>query len=128
MVNWPMVRGIAVQTIAIAAVVWWAFALRLRWGNGNDDLARTMAFVTLSASELLRAYTARSERYQLLCLGVFGNPYMQYAVGASVLLLLAAVYLPFLQPVFDAVPLGPREWAAVTPLLFVPAAVAEVNK
>ena len=53
---------------------------------------------------------------------------MQYAVGASVLLLLGAVYLPFLQPIFDTVPLGWREWAAVGPLLAIPALVAEVNK
>ena len=53
---------------------------------------------------------------------------MQYGVGASVLLLLAVVYVPFLQSVFDTVPLGLQEWAVVGPLLFVPAIVAEINK
>ncbi|HEC34032.1 MAG TPA: cation-translocating P-type ATPase [Chloroflexi bacterium] len=127
-INRPMMRGIIVQTVAITAVVLAAFVLGLEWGNGGPDLARTMAFVTLSASELMRAYTARSERYPLLRLRMFSNPYMQYAVGASVLLLLSVVYLPFLQPVFDTVPLGVREWTAVTPLLLVPAVAAEVNK
>jgi len=127
-INRPMVRGIVVQTVAITAAVLTAFVLGLRWENGDAALARTMAFVTLSASELLRAYTARSERYPLVKLGLFSNPYMQYAVGASVALLLAVVYLPFLRPVFDTVPLGAREWMVVGPLLFVPALVAEVNK
>ncbi len=127
-INRPMVRGIVVQTIAITTAVLGAYAIGLKWGNGSFALARTMAFVTLSASELLRAYTARSERYPLVRLGLFTNPYMQYAVGASFLLLLAAVYLPFLQPVFDTVPLGTREWGVMAPLLFVPAFVAEINK
>lgn len=87
-----------------------------------------MAFVTLSASELVRAYTARSERYPLVRLGIFSNRYMQYAVGVSILLLAAVVYVPFLQPFFDTVPLGLREWAVLAPLLFVPAVVAEINK
>jgi Ca2+-transporting ATPase len=127
-VNRPMVRGIVVQTVAITAAVLGAYVLGLRWGNGSAELGRTMAFVTLSASELLRAYTARSERYPLLKLGLFTNRTMQYAVVASLLLLLAVLYLPFLQPIFDTVPLGLREWGVVLPLLFVPAVVAEINK
>ena len=127
-INRPMLRGISIQTVAITAVVLTAYVLGLRWGNGHANLARTMAFVTLSASELLRAYTARSERTPLLRLGVFTNPYMQYAVGTSILLLLGAVYLPFFQPIFDTVPLGWREWMTVGPLLAIPALAAEVNK
>ena len=127
-INRSMVRGIVVQTVAITAAVLVAFVLGLRWGNGNMDLARTMAFVTLSASELVRAYTARSERYPLLKLGIFTNKTMQYAVGSSLLLLLAVVYLPFLQGVFDTISLGLREWGVVAPLLFVPAVVAEIDK
>jgi len=127
-INRPMVRGIAVQTVAITSVVLAAFALGVHWGDGDLRLARTMAFVTLSASELLRAYTARSERYALLKLGITSNPAMQYAVGVSLALLLIAVYLPFLQPVFDTVGLGWREWSCLLPLLFVPAVVAETDK
>ncbi|HID88185.1 MAG TPA: cation-translocating P-type ATPase [Anaerolineales bacterium] len=127
-INRPMVRGIVIQTIAITTVVLVAYLLGLRWENGHPQLAGTMAFVTLSASELLRAYTARSERTPLARLGLFTNPYMQYAVGASILLLLGAVYLPFLQPIFDTIPLGWREWAAIGPLLAIPALVAEINK
>ena len=124
-INRSMVVGIVVQTIAITSVVLAAFFLGLRWDG--MALARTMAFVTLSASELVRAYTSRSERVSLFRLGVFSNRYMQYAVLASVVLLLAVVYVPFLQPVFQTVPLG-REWLVVLPLLLVPSVVAEITK
>jgi ATPase, P-type (transporting), HAD superfamily, subfamily IC len=127
-INRPMLRGIVLISLSLTAVVLAAFLIGMKWGNGDLTLARTMAFVALALGELPLAYTIRSERYPLLRLGVFSNPYMQYAVGASVVLLLAAVYLPFLQPVFDTVPLGWREWEVILPLIFVPAVVSEINK
>jgi Ca2+-transporting ATPase len=127
-INRTMRVGIVVQTIAITAVVLVAFYVGLRLDPTNLALARTMAFVTLSASELLRAYTARSERASLLELGILTNRYMQYAVAASIFLLLLVVYVPFLQPVFNTVPLGLREWQWVLPLLAVPGIVAEITK
>jgi Ca2+-transporting ATPase len=77
---------------------------------------------------LARAYTARSERTLLFRLGVFSNKYMQYAVSLSVVLLLAVVYVPFLQPIFNTVALGAREWLVMLPLLIVPSVAAEVTK
>ncbi len=127
-INRLMVVGIVVQTIAITAAVLTAFYVGRIWDPSNPMLAQTMAFVTLSASELVRAYTARSERASLFRLGVFSNKYMQYAVLVSILLLLGAVYLPFLQPIFDTVPLTAREWKVVLPLLLVPGIVAELTK
>ncbi|MEE8120885.1 MAG: cation transporting ATPase C-terminal domain-containing protein, partial [Anaerolineales bacterium] len=49
-------------------------------------------------------------------------------VTSSLLLLLAVIYVPFLQPIFNTVPLGWTEWQIVLPLLFVPALVAEISK
>jgi P-type Ca2+ transporter type 2C len=43
-------------------------------------------------------------------------------------LLLAVVYTPFLNSVFDTIPLGWSQWAIVLPLLFIPAIAAEVTK
>jgi Ca2+-transporting ATPase len=98
------------------------------WSPADPSLAGTMAFVTLSASELVRAYTARSERASLFRLGVLSNKYMQYAVAVSLVLLLAVVYVPFLQPIFNTVSLGTREWSLILPLLLFPSIAAEVTK
>jgi Ca2+-transporting ATPase len=127
-INRPMVVGVVVQTIAITTVVLIAYYIGLAWDSSSTMLAQTMAFVTLSASELVRAYTARSERASLLRLGVFSNKIMQYAVLLSIALLLIVVYVPFLQPIFDTVPLGMREWQVVLPLLLVPGVAAEITK
>jgi Ca2+-transporting ATPase len=87
-----------------------------------------MAFVTLSFSELLRAFTARSERLPIFKIGVFSNKYMNYAVLSSLVLLLIVVYVPFLQPIFETHPLAWAQWRYILPLLFVPAVAAEVFK
>jgi Ca2+-transporting ATPase len=125
-INHEMRLGMTVQTIFITFIVLTAFQIGLAWGG--DVLAQTMAFATLSVSELLRAYTSRSERYSLFSIGVFSNRYMQYAVAASLALLLLVIYVPLLQPIFNTTALGAREWLAMLPLVFVPAVAAEFTK
>ena len=127
-INRSMRLGIIVQTVAIAAVTLLAFGIGLQARPDDIIYAETLAFVTLSASELLRAFTARSERFSLLRIGVFSNRTMVYAVGSSFALLLAVVYVPFLQSAFGTVPLSAMDWAEILPLLFVPAVAAELTK
>jgi Ca2+-transporting ATPase len=87
-----------------------------------------MAFATLSFSELLRAFTSRSDDHLLLKIGLFSNRAMFYAVASSIVLLLAVIYLPVLQPIFDTLPLTFDQWRIILPLLLIPALVAELTK
>ena len=91
-------------------------------------MARTLAFVTLSAAELPLAFIVRSERYSLFKIGVFSNKMMNLALVSSLVLLLAVVYIPFLQPIFRTVSLGWAQWEVILPLVFVPAVIAEIVK
>jgi len=131
-INKQMAIGVAVQTLAIAGVTLFAFWRGLMHTDIALELrlpyAETMAFLTLSASELLRAFTARSERYPLLKIGIFSNKWMNWAVLLSFVLLLAVVYVPFLNPVFQTTPLGWNEWSMILPLLLIPSVVAELTK
>jgi Ca2+-transporting ATPase len=150
-INGNMRLGIVVQTFAQTGAVLTAFALGLLWHlrdgaqlppganplsfllaydwRGLDvQSAETMAFMTLSLCELFRAYTVRSERLSVFRLGVFSNRYMQYAVGLSIILLLAVVSVPFLQPIFNTHFMSGREWAVVLGLALVPAAAEELTK
>ena len=87
-----------------------------------------MAFVTLSFSELARAFTARSERVPILQIGLFNNKVMNWAILSSLVLLLGVVYTPFLQGIFDTVPLGWAQWWVILPLLLGPSIAAELTK
>jgi Ca2+-transporting ATPase len=124
-INNEMKVGVIMQTIAITAVTLFAF-----WTGLHHDVryAETMAFATLSISELLRAFTSRSERYPLFKIGFFTNKWMNMAVGASLVLVLAVIYIPFFNPIFQTEPLTAAEWELVLPLLLVPSIVAEITK
>jgi Ca2+-transporting ATPase len=127
-INRVMIGGVIVQTITLTTAVLAAYYMGQVWAPSSFALAQTMAFVTLSLAELPVAFTVRSERVSLFRLGVLSNKYMLYAVLLSLILLLAVVYIPFLQPVFKTVPLGLREWEVILPLILVPAAGVELTK
>jgi Ca2+-transporting ATPase len=127
-INRFMQVGILTQTIAIASVALAAYFIGLKWYPAHIEAAETMAFITLSASELFRAFTARSERYPLLKIGIFGNRNMNLAFLSSMALLLGVIYIPGLNNVFNTVPLGWQQWEIILPLLLVPSVVAEIVK
>ena len=127
-INRQTAWGIVVQAIAITAATMIAFIIGLRRFPDNLAAAQTMAFATLSISELFRAYTSRSERYSLFAIGALSNKYMQWAVLASLVILLSIIYVPFLDPIFDTVPLSLSEWLVMLPLMLIPSIAAEVNK
>lgn len=120
--------GVVVQTIMKTACTLIAFAIGRHLQPDSWALAQTMAFITLSLSELARAYTARSELYPLHRIGFFTNKYMQYAVFISLILLLLVIYVPFLQNVFDTVTITAVEWGYMIPLILIPSVAAELTK
>jgi Ca2+-transporting ATPase len=125
-VDRAMTIGTVVQTIFKTAVTLGGFFLGLSQGGLGE--ARSVAFTVLAFSELLRAYTSRSEYFSIFRIGPFSNKYMQYAVGVSVVLLLVVIYIPFLNPIFDTRPLSLIDWVEIIPLVLLPAIAAEVTK
>ena len=124
-INKFMINGVIIQTIAITAVTLIAFGIGLKH---DRILAETMAFITLSSSELIRAYTARSERYPILKIGLFNNRWMNVAVLSSLALLMLIIYVPFFNNIFDTLPLAWEEWRLILPLLLIPSIAAELVK
>jgi Ca2+-transporting ATPase len=127
-INRSMVLGIIVQAIAITIAVIGPFRIALSSDPGNLLHAQTMAFTSLSISELFRAYTSRSETYSIFKLGVFSNRYMQYAVFSSLVILLGIIYIPALDPVFETTFLTLNDWLVLIPFILLPALMAELTK
>jgi Ca2+-transporting ATPase len=127
-INQEMMIGILVQAAVMTAAVLLAFVYGLNQYPGSLEAAQTMAFSSLVMSELLRAYTARSEHYSVFSVGLFSNKWMQWAVGSSFVLLLLVIYLPFLQPFFGTVALTFNDWLVMLPLMFLAPIAAEVTK
>jgi Ca2+-transporting ATPase len=127
-INSDMAIGIGVVAVVDAIAVLAAFYLSLQRYPGNVAAGQTVAFATLCASELLRAFTARSERRSVFSIGVFSNPWMVWAVVASFLLVLLAIYVPFIRPLFGTVPLTFGDWLFILPFCLASPVAMEILK
>lgn len=89
---------------------------------------QTMVFTTLTISEMGFVLAIRSQRDSLFSIGVFSNMPLIGAVLLTATLQIAVVYMPFLQAIFETVPLSITDLAiclAASTFLF---AVVEVQK
>ena len=127
-INRDMAIGIGVIAVVDAIAILSAFFFGMQRYPGHLEAAQTIAFVTLCTSELIRAYTARSEYHSMFSIGVFSNKWMNWAVLASFLLVLAVVYVPFLRPFFDTVPLTLEDWLFMFPFFFASPIAMELLK
>ncbi|MDP3283266.1 MAG: cation-translocating P-type ATPase [Desulfobacterales bacterium] len=127
-INTDMAIGVAVVSVVDAIAILLVFYLGLQRYPGHVEAAQTIAFVTLCTSELLRAFTARSEHHSVFSLGVFSNRWMVWATGASFILVLLVIYVPFLRPFFDTIPLTPGDWLLMTPFFFASPIAMELIK
>jgi Ca2+-transporting ATPase len=127
-INRDMAIGIGVVGIVDALAILAVFYLALQRYPDQLVAAQTIAFVTLCSSELIRAFTARSEYHSVFSIGVFSNRWMVWAVGVSFLLVLLVVYVPFLRPFFDTVPLTGGDWLLMLPFFFASPVAMELLK
>ena len=126
MVDRRMAGRIAFQSSVLAAAVLGVYGVTLH--AGPAVVAGSMAFATLVASELLRAFPARSETTPLLRLGLFSNRWVLLATASSGLLVLAVMYLPGVRGAFDVEPLGIGGWGIAVTAGLLPAIAMELRK
>lgn len=79
------------------------------YGYGGLVAARTSAFLTLVAVQLIHVFECKSETKNLLHINIFNNPLLVLSVIASLILMLVVIYIPMLQPIFETVPLNPSQ-------------------
>jgi len=127
-INRDMALGIGVVGVVDAIAILVVFWLAMQRYPGNLEAAQTIAFITLCTSELIRAFTARSEYHSVFSIGVFSNRWMVWAVGVSFLMVLMVVYVPFLRPFFDTVPLVAGDWLLMVPFFFASPVAMELLK
>jgi Ca2+-transporting ATPase len=112
--------------IAVGGAV--GFYLVYRGEASNLARAQTVAFCTIACAQLLFAFGCRSERFPVFKLGLFSNPWLVGAVGASLVLQIAAVTLPFTRPVFKTAGGLTWEWILIVALTLTPVTIVEMTK
>lgn len=116
------------QSIYITVAVLFAYLVGLKWIFPNSiEGAHTMVFATLITSELLRAFSVRSNKFTLKELGFTSNPQLIKATLLSFALLLVVMYIPVLTELFEVVSLT-WEWIPVLILSLIPLVLGEVAK
>ena len=78
-------------------------------GSGTMRYAQTMAFTTLMMFQLFNVFNARSDERSAFH-GLFQNQWLWGAVGLSLALHVAVIYVPFLQNAFSTVSLSSSDW------------------
>lgn len=93
-------RGILIGLTTLAVYVGFL-------NNGNSlEVARTAAFVTLVATQLIHVFECKSERLPLYKINIFNNLKLIGSVIISAGVVLASLYVPFLRTIFQTQPLS----------------------
>ena len=111
--------GALVATPALVAYTWGR-------ASGDVDLARQLTFATLIGAHLAATFNFRSPTRSIFQLS--SNRWVIGAIALSAALLVAAIYLPWLQRPFHTEPFSAQEWLAIGGLSLVPLAVVETLK
>ncbi|MEK7579023.1 MAG: HAD-IC family P-type ATPase [Patescibacteria group bacterium] len=100
-----LILFIGISTSVLLFALYW-FLLRAGFSEG---LVRTFTFASFGTYSLFLAFAVRSLEKSIFEYPLFSNRYLVSGVGIGIVLMLAAVYVPFLQTLFDTVPL-PLPW------------------
>ena len=112
-------------SLAMAGIALFTQAYAIDAGSPNWQ---TMVFTVLTLSQMAHVLAIRSERLSLFQQGPLTNLPLLGAVGATVVLQMATVYVPFLNPIFHTAPLPLDELALCLALSTVIFFVVEIEK
>ena len=110
------------STLANLGLFSWALAS----GRGMAE-AMTMTFVSLVLIQFFKAYNYRSDRHSILR-QPFSNSWLNLAVLFDFLMLVAVVYVPFLQGPFETFNLTVVDWVIVAAVSLTISPVLEIAK
>ena len=107
--------------IVCIATQWWGISTGIdRW--------QTMVFTVLCLSQLGNVLAIRSETQSLFGQGLFSNKPMAGALGLTVALQMATIYVPVLNPIFHTTPLTLRELLLTLALSSIVFFAVEIEK
>jgi P-type Ca2+ transporter type 2C len=119
--------GIFASALSLFVAVSFCY-LYTYYQTNNLIYAQTVAFSTWIVSHIFLAFVRRSENEPLLKRGLFTNRVMVLWAIAAVCMLLAAIYLPFLQDLVKVTSIGVFDWAIIVGASFIATIGIEVAK
>ena len=95
--------------------------------EGGVAYGRTMAFATLSISQLVHAFNMRSET-SILRIPIFENRYLVGALVVGIMLQASVISFGPVASIFRVVPLPAEGWLIVAALSILPIIIVEIEK
>lgn len=111
-----MIGSLALLSYAIGTVVF-----------GKEIIGSTMAFATLSISQLVHAFNLKTEK-SIFSINLFNNPYLIGSLIIGIFLQVAVIMVPTLSNIFKVVPLNSIQWLVVLVLCIMPVVIVEIEK
>ncbi len=104
-------RGLVVSILWIGILMGLTSLLSGIWAyqSGRLHAWQTMVFTTLTLAQMGNVMALRSNHYTLHQIGLLSNKPLLGAVLLTFALQMAVIYVPFLQSIFNTVPLSPQE-------------------
>lgn len=127
----PLLTGyhmgiILTQSIAIGVATLLSFILTYK--NGNLAEARTVAYMTLVISELIRVFSARSFETPVFKIKISSNKFLFYSIVVALGLLFFSVYVDPVARVFNNVRPTILDLETIIPLALLPFIISEIAK
>jgi len=110
-INMEILKNVVFVALFMAVGTLWVFSR----ANLSGELmyAQTLAFTTLAMFQVFNSLNCRSRTNSVFQLGFFKNRYLMAAIVTSILLQIAAQYVPFIQQALGTVPLGWGDWGLI---------------
>ncbi|MBC7958861.1 MAG: cation-transporting P-type ATPase, partial [Vallitaleaceae bacterium] len=84
----------------------------------SDEVATSMAFVTLSTVQLVHSFNMKSQYGTVFTRKIFSNPMLLFGAAFPMILLLLIINIPFLSEIFKVVALNGEQWMVCLILSF----------
>jgi len=126
-INKTMKRSVAVRSLFVCAGALGAF-LYGHFITLDYTIAVSMCFFTLVASELLIVYPSKTESPLCFRRELFANRFMNISIAISMAILVAVMYLPFLNELFTTAPLDLMQVAVCVGFVFITLLGSEISK
>jgi Ca2+-transporting ATPase len=117
---------IVMHGFVIAGTVLAAMAIAVTQLGANTEQAVTISFCTLTLAQVWHVFNMRDNIGNLFANEITRNPWIWLAVATCILLLLAALYVPWLSDVLKVSHPGTEGWLVIVGMSVVPIIVAPI--
>ena len=119
---------IGLHGVILAAVVLAAMAMARFWLAYDYPRTVSVAFCTLALAQMWHVFNMRGQIRNVLANEITRNPWVWLALVICLVLVLAAVYLPFLSNVLALADPGAMGWLLIVPMSLVPLLLGPVAR